>query len=210
MSGKHIVTPAFLDAVLQAATSSGDLEQYTPSQLEVDFDKFWPDAAEYTTPKGQEPVPRPPELLKPDSSRSEIFSGLTFIFLDDVQYTNLANAVSGGGGKALKFPIIHGETTVEEYVDFVRSTAGKKRGGNNGNDRLPVITIRLTGFPEGMEEWASAFVNGVDRALNQRSMLQNEFLDVILTKDTSSLQKPPPEEIEVNSSIAVPARTCTF
>ena len=51
-----------------------------------------------------------------------------------------------------------------------------------------------------MEAWATAFVTGVDQALNQRSILQNEFLDAIITKDASSLQKPP-ATIEIPPSI---------
>ncbi|KAF2205894.1 hypothetical protein GQ43DRAFT_406519 [Delitschia confertaspora ATCC 74209] len=208
VSGKPIVTAGFLDAVIEATTSSGpDSDIYTPCKLEVDFDRWWPNESHYIPPSAQEPVPRDAKLLEPDPSRSEVFSGLTFVFLDEKQYQSLADPIHGGGGKAHSFTVRPGETTVDEYVQYVRSLADKKRG-RGPNDRLPVVTVRLSTYPDGMEEWATAFVNGVDRALNQRSILQNEFLDAIIMKDASTLRRPPPEDIEVNPSLsALPGTT---
>ncbi|KAF2192271.1 hypothetical protein K469DRAFT_553755 [Zopfia rhizophila CBS 207.26] len=206
VGGTFIVTSAYLDAVIEAAApQNADQNNYIHSKLEEDFDTWWPKEKEYIPPAGAEPVPRPEQMLEPDSTRSEVFSGLTFVFLDENQYNSLHEPISGGGGKALFFHVRHGETTVDEYVEFVRNTAGEKRRGRTNNNRLPVITIRLSNYPAGMEEWATNFVNGVDRALNQRSILQNEFLDAIITNDASSLQKPPPE-VEIVSSMPEPSR----
>lgn len=212
-SAKHIVTTEYLDAVLRVAAPSVDEEDnYLPSKLEEDFDAWWPAEKDYIPAAGAEPVARPQEMLLPDSSRSEVFSGLTFIFLNEGQYSSLLDPVTGGGGKALLYDVRPGETTVEEYVDYVHSVAGKKRRGKPG-DKLPVITVRLPAYPDEMEEWATNFVTGVDQALGQRSVLQNEFLDVIITKDRATIQRPPaevntpapaPEVVTIRSSMRQP------
>ncbi|CAO2657651.1 Nn.00g037770.m01.CDS01 [Neocucurbitaria sp. VM-36] len=196
-AGKHIVTGDFLDAVLNVATTSVDEEDnYVPSKLEEDFDTWWPKEKEYVPPIGAEPVPQPQEKLEPDPSRSEVFSGLTFIFLNDGQYSSLLDPITGGGGKALLYDVRPGESTIQEYVDFVHSVVGKKKNSRTSSGMIPVITVRLPAYPDAMEEWATTFVTGVDQALNQRSVLQNEFLDVIITKDRASLQRPPAEVID--------------
>ncbi|KAF1841454.1 uncharacterized protein K460DRAFT_291612 [Cucurbitaria berberidis CBS 394.84] len=207
-AGKHIVTGEFLDAIVNVATTSVDeAENYVPSQLEEDFDTWWPKEKEYIPAMSAEPVPQPQELLEPDSSRSEIFSGLTFIFLNDGQYSSLLDPITGGGGKALLYDVRPGETTVQEYVDFVHGVVGKKKRSSASSSKLPVVTVRLPTYPDAMEEWAAAFVTGVDQALNQRSILQNEFLDVIITKDRGSLQRPPAEVIDIASSAPQPVST---
>ncbi|KAF2440582.1 hypothetical protein P171DRAFT_103662 [Karstenula rhodostoma CBS 690.94] len=201
ISGMPVVTADYLDAILSAAANSTDLEgNYMPSQLEEDFDTWWPQEKEYVPPAGQEPVPRPDQMLAPDSGRSEVFSGLTFVFLNEAQHTSLHQVVAGGGGKALLFEIRPGETTVDEYVDYVKSVAGQKKRGVARKDRLPVVTIRLPTYSEELEEWATSFVAGVDRSLKQRSILQNEFLDAIIAKDTSSLLRPP-TDTEISSRV---------
>jgi hypothetical protein len=208
VAGKHIVTSDFLDAILKVATSSvGEVENYEPSKLEEDFDEWWPKEREYVPPIGAEPVARPQEMLEPDPSRAEVFTGLTLIFLVESQFNSLLEPVSGGGGKGLFFDVKPGETTVEEYVDYVHNVAGKKKRSKTGCDKLPVVTVRLAGYPDGMEEWAASFVTGVDQALNQRSILQNEFLDVIITKDRASLQRPPAEVASIPSSAPEPQPT---
>ncbi|KAF2823319.1 hypothetical protein CC86DRAFT_372314 [Ophiobolus disseminans] len=207
VAGKHIVTGDFLDDVLKvAATSVDDSENYLPSKLEEDFDEWWPKEKECIPPVGAEPVPRPSEMLEPDSTRQEVFSGLTFIFMDENQYNSLLDPVTGGGGKGLHYEVRPGETTVQDYVDYVHSVAGKKKRSRI-SEIIPVVTVRLAGYPEGMEEWAANFVTGVDQALNQRSILQNEFLDVIITKDRASLQRPPAEIVNTPSNAPEPAPT---
>lgn len=208
VAGKHVVSGDFLDAVLDVATTSVDeADNYQPSKLEEDFDAWWPKEKDYIPPIGAEPVARPQEMLEPDTSRAEIFVGLTFIFLNESQYNSLLEPVTCGGGKGLLFDVRPGETTIEEYVDYVHSVAGKKKRTKAANDKLPIVTVRLAGYPDGMEEWAAAFVPGVDQALHQRSLLQNEFLDVIITKDRVSLQRPPAEVADIPSSAPQPAPT---
>jgi hypothetical protein len=208
VSAKYIVCSDFLDAVINAAAISTDEEGgYVPSKLEEDFDTWWPKEKEHITPVGTEPTPRPQEMLEPDESRSEVFSGLTFVFLDRSLYENLQEPISGGGGKALIFDLQPGVTTIQEYVDYVQSVAGQKKRNAKNTDKLPVITIRLQSIPDGVDDWASTFSRGTDRALNQRSILQNEFLDAIITKDRTLLQQPPTEVAEVSSSAPASAPT---
>ena len=83
--------------------------------------------------------------------------------------------------------------------------AGRKKRSNTNSGRLPVITVHASKWQKGTEEWAADFMTRVDRTLDQRSILQNEFLDVIVTKDTSSLMQPPLDTLEVESSVPVPA-----
>lgn len=207
---KYVVTMSFLDAIIDVAATSSDEEQnYTPSKLEEDFDAWWPKEKDYIPDVGAEPVPQPQERLLPNSARCEVFSGLTFVFLNDGQYNSLLEPINGGGGKALLYEVRPGETTVQEYVDYIHNVAGKKRRARP-DERFPVITVRLPTYPDDMEKWATNFVSGVDQALGQRSVLQNEFLDVIVTNDRASLQRPP-TELGNGSSLAtvIPSRVST-
>ena len=201
VAGKHIITEEFLDAVVNAAITGTDSEGgYVPSQLEEDFDNRWPKEEEYVPPTATEPVPRPQEMLKPDSSRSEIFSNLIFIFLNQNQFDSLQQPISGGGGKALLFNLIPCETTVREYVQYAQNVAGKKSSNHGSDSSLPVVTVRLPLTPDDTDGWAATFMNDVDKALNQRSIFQNEFLDIIITKNRTALQQPPNSLSEVASS----------
>ncbi|KAF2751757.1 hypothetical protein M011DRAFT_394370 [Sporormia fimetaria CBS 119925] len=191
-TARHVVTPKFLDALVSVATPQvGNPEEYAASNLEEDFNAWWPKEADYLPPIGAEPVKRPAEVLKPNTDRATVFSGLTFVFLNENQYNSLSEPIFSGGGKALFFNLQFGETTVDKYVDYVRNTAGEKSRNSERSARLPVVTIRFSSYPEGMEEWAVNFLGGVDQALNQRSVQQNELLDAILMVDTSSLRRLP-------------------
>ncbi|KAH8724018.1 hypothetical protein GQ44DRAFT_802793 [Phaeosphaeriaceae sp. PMI808] len=211
VAGKHVVTSDFLDSVLKASRSSLDQAgNYEPAKLEEDFDAWWPKEKDFIPPIGAEPTARPQEMLEPDSSRAEVFSGLTFVFLDEGQYNSLLDPIATGGGKGLFYEIRPGETTVQEYVDYVHSVAGKKRGSRRGDAKLNVVTVRLVSYPDGMDEWAASFVAGVDQTLGQRSILQNEFLDAIITKDRVSLQRPPAETITAPSTQShLPVKSAT-
>lgn len=200
VAGVHIVTGDFIDAISTvAAPRDTSQDNFLPSRLEEDFDAWWPKEKEFIPPVGVEPMPRPGEMLEPDPRRSEVFSGLTVIFLSDTQYNTLQGAIAGGGGKALLFNVDYGKTTVEEYVQFARNAAGERTRGQLNGEFLPVLTVRLASPPDDMEEWAATFVSAVDQALRQRSVPQNEFLDAIITSNASSLQQFPPEVEEVSS-----------
>lgn len=207
IDGKYVVTTAFVDAVVQAASAqNSDADNYIPSLFELDFDTHWPNELEYLPPAGQEPVPRSKDFFKPKVERGEIFSGHTFIFCDEGQIENLRGPITTGGGKALLYDLIWGQTTVEEFVQYVKNIAGKKGIGQfeDQNDSKGVVVVRFT-QPE-TDEWARDFVQNVDLALNQRSVNQNEFLDAILINDARSLRKELEEDTQVSSSIPAPSR----
>jgi nibrin len=202
IDGRYVVTTAFVDAVVQASSAqNSDTDNYIPSLFELDFDTHWPNELEYLPPAGQEPVPRSKDFFKPKVERREIFSGHTFIFCDEGQIENLRGPITTGGGKALLYNLIWGQTTVEEFVQYVKNIAGKKGIGQfeDQNDSKGVVVVRFT-QPE-TDEWARDFVQNVDLALNQRSVNQNEFLDAILINDARSLRKELEEDTEVSSSI---------
>ncbi|KAF2815207.1 uncharacterized protein BDZ99DRAFT_495027 [Mytilinidion resinicola] len=207
INARHIVTSDFVNAVIAAATAeNADPNNYVPSPFELDFEGNWPKEFEFIPPVGQEPVARPADLFKPDPKRADVFSGYTFIFCDERQYESLSNTVNSGGGKALLFPLRHGQTTVEEFEEYVRSTAGNKGVGEFGPGKTEkgVVVIRYT--TQDDDVWATNFMSSVDLALNQRSMQQNEFLDAVTLNKASGLRRPLPES-EVPSSMPKPSRS---
>ena len=58
----------------------------------------------------------PPDFLRPNPERAELFKGLTFIFLGEGQYNNLVTPINAGLGKALVFDA-QGKT-VEDLVKY--------------------------------------------------------------------------------------------
>lgn len=213
INAKYIVTEAFVEAVERAASSTPNPEEPDnplPSPLEADFDKNWPDAALYLPPAGKEPVPRPPQTFMPNPDRSEVFSGYTFVFCDQVQFDNLQPPITNGGGKALIYRLVMGQTTVDEFVEYAKSVAGQKGLGNfdeTGYGGKGVVVVRFSGA-RNFEDWAVDFQTQVDLRLDQRSLLQNEFLDAILINNASGLRKRLEEEVVNGSSAPLPpART---
>jgi hypothetical protein len=208
VSGAHIVTDKYIDAVLDAATSPNNQpDTYLPSRLEEDFDTFWPKEKEYITPPGAEPVLREASMLEPNPARSEVFKGLTFIFLTEKQHGSLQSPISGGGGKCLFYNLELGKTQPDDYVEFVKNAAGEKRRSKAGTDRLPVITVRISEPDPGMEEWEFNFRTSVEQKLHQRQIVQNEFLDAILMNDASVLNKPPSEISGIPSNMTVATKS---
>jgi hypothetical protein len=202
INARHIVTSEFVDRVIAGATAqNADPDNYVPSLFELDFEGNWPKESEYTPLVGQEPVHRPDQLFQPDPSRAEVFSGYTFIFCEERQYSSLSPPVNDGGGKALLFSLQHGETTVEEFVEYARNVAGNKGVGEfgRGKDAKGVIVVRYSTQED--DRWATEFVNGVDLALNQRSMQQNEFLDAVLMNKASELRRPLADGENIPSSM---------
>lgn len=209
INGKYIVTDAFIEAVEHKASSAPNLDDPDnplPSPLETHFDKNWPDAADYLPPAGKEPVPRPPEAFAPNPERAEVFSGYTFVFCDQIQFDNLQPPITNGGGKALIYQLVMGQTTADEFVQYVKSVAGQKGLGDfdaEGNGGKGVVVVRFSGA-RGFEDWAVDFQTQVDLQLDQRSVLQNEFLDAILTNNAKGLRKRLEEELVIGSSAPQP------
>ncbi|KAK4998846.1 hypothetical protein LTR66_002006 [Elasticomyces elasticus] len=194
INGKCVVVDSYIDAIVVAAAPRTVNGEPTPSLLETDFDANWPNASEFLPGVGKEPVPRPAELFRPDVRRQGIFRGYTFVFLDDVQLAQLVDPVENGEGKALLYPLKQGETTTQELVDYMRSVAGKKGTGPFRETQPGIkggaVLVRLG----DEDQWANTLRKGVDLALDQRSINQNEFLDAIVMCDASQLRQPLPED----------------
>ncbi|KAI9656409.1 MAG: hypothetical protein M1831_004661 [Alyxoria varia] len=196
INAKHIVTEQYLSAVSTAATppilaAEGELPTWSP--LEQDFEANWPDPLEYIPSSGKEPNPRPSEYFAPNPDRINVFDGFTFVVGDQKQH-GLVDPITNGSAKCLFHTVQMGETSVQDFVDYVKTAGGKKPsesfvpGTGKG-----VVFVRLN--REGATaDWAAGFCRDVDQELGQRSIEQNEFLDAILLNDASHLRKPLEED----------------
>ena len=199
INGKYIVTEAFLDAIIKVASSPNNGDPPPPSPLEEDYEAHWPDAMQYLPSPGKEPNPRDQDYFAPNASRVSIFEGFTFVFGDEKQHEALVDTITNGGAKCLLFNIEMGKTPLREFVEYVRAAAGKKGTGSyeEGKTKGGTVVVRFRS-KGNTADWAIEFLRAVDRELGQRSIEQNEFLDAILTNDSSGLRRPLEEE-EVES-----------
>lgn len=173
------------------AQSSGVQENDCRSALEHDLAEAWPAEADYLVGPGSEPVQRDKSLLSPDPRRSEVFSGLLFVFLTQVQYDSLMPVITACGGKAFVKVINLGTDTAADAIQYLRELAGNKSGrfGQTALSLPKTIVIRPSESKDREAEWSD--LNTVlDSALGRPTIAQSELLDVILTLDTSSFQLP--------------------
>lgn len=198
INGKHIVTETFLDAVAEAGNLADGAETTDLSPLEQDFDQNWPDAMQHLPPRGGEPVQHPDSTYAPDAGRRDIFEGYSFIFYDPVQYNNLLAPITSGGGKALLRNVVPEETSVDDFVQYVKSVAGEKGLGafNDGSEGKGVVVVRFVPSKGGSVNWYVDFFRSVSLRLDHRPVEQSEFLEAILIKDASILRRP----LEVESA----------
>ncbi|KAL5607475.1 hypothetical protein FOBRF1_007972 [Fusarium oxysporum] len=198
INGKHIVTETFLDAVSEAGNLADGAETTELSPLEQDFDQNWPDAMQHLPPRGGEPVQHPDSTYAPDAGRRDIFEGYSFIFYDPVQYNNLLAPITSGGGKALLRNVVPEETSVDDFVQYVKSVAGEKGLGafNDGSEGKGVVVVRFVPSKGGSVDWYVEFFRSVSLRLDHRPIEQSEFLEAILIKDASILRRP----LEVESA----------
>ena len=177
---------------MAAATPTSNFQDVvnpSPSPLEEDYDRNWPKATTFLPETGREPHPRPSELFEPNPDRANIFSGFMFVFCDDGQFNNLADVINNGGGKALKYDLEPGQTTVQEMIQYVRNLAGEKYAvGNSMEGDTGIVLVAFKPKKE-LEEWAVSFRHMVARELRQAWFEQNEFLDAILMCDVSGFRK---------------------
>lgn len=191
LQARWLVTDAFAEAL---ATTLAKQSGSDASLLEDEFDGNWPSERNYLTPSGGEPNPRPDEYLKPNPARNELFQDFIFIFMSQAQYDNLFPVVAAGGGKAMVRDIGAQSITVEQFVEFVKEAAGRKKSSHfrlsqdTGKGGVVIVRPNIDG------EFAPDFNRDLALALDQRSVDQREFLDAILTVDTSGLRKPLEEE----------------
>lgn len=189
---KWTVSYDFVDSLAAAAIRAGVDANGDPaiSQLEKDFVANWPSEEQSVVPAGSEPVVRPDEYLKPNAERSEIFTGFTFIFMVQSQFENLLPVVTSCGGKALLRAVVPEEASVDEFVAYVKSVAGFKETGKihltQQNEKGSIVVVQQ----RSDDTWWEAFDARVQATLGQRSIPQNELLDIILTLDRKSICKP--------------------
>ncbi|KAK5992518.1 hypothetical protein PT974_05929 [Cladobotryum mycophilum] len=168
------------------------------SHLEQDFDKYWPRELDHLPPRGGEPVQHPDDIYTPNPGRSAVFEGYTFIFYDQTQYHNLLAPITNGCGKAMLRTVKAAETTVDEFVRYVKEVAGEKGLGSfdDGSEGKGVVLVRYLPGKGDLIGWYTEFLTGVSLKLDHRPIEQNEFLEAILIKDASKLRRP----LEVESS----------
>lgn len=203
--GCYITTDKYLDALITATAPEANA-----CPLESDFDANWPDPMKYVTPAGKEPNPRPAEMLAPKPERSFVFAGYTFVFCTTAQFESLHAPISCGGGKVFLYS--HYESQAEadpkDLVAFVKNVAGEKGLGEleDGSEGKGVVVVRVTAKADN-EDYVTNFMQQSDLMLGQRSVLQNEFLDAILSNDASNLRRPLlPEDIPSSTQATRPSR----
>jgi hypothetical protein len=194
-SGSFIVTDEYVDVLertLKPQTSVGS--EIPKSLLETDFEANWPDEMQYVPSPGKEPVTRPSAMFKPNPARQLLFSGFKFIFLMPSQFESLQQPINGAGGKAILYSNYQvGLTKPREVTAFVKNAAGEEGSGELVNGKN-VVVVRVTA-PDDRGEWVARFMQQIDLTLGRRSVVQNEFLDPILTLDTSNLVRALEEDI---------------
>jgi hypothetical protein len=193
VQGRWLVEPSFVDALASACKPKDGVNDGEPnvSPLEEDFERYWPNEMNHVISAGNEPIPRPDDWMKPDPARSAVFENFTFLFLSPKQHGLLLPAISSGGGKAVAFNFQNDTTTKDEVIDFVKELAGQKQARNFllSQEAGPggIVVIRADEKSAGRNNDLMA---SIDLALDQRSVEQNELLDVILSNDASVLRRP--------------------
>ncbi|EHY52040.1 hypothetical protein HRR83_003401 [Exophiala dermatitidis] len=204
VTGKYLVADSFIDALEYAATPTNLSQEENLSLLESDFDSAWPDAKTHLPPPGREPTIRPPEAYQPDTSRSTVFEGYTFVFGDQTQYDNLLPVITSGHGKALLFKVSNGESTADDLLDFLQKAAGRKHTGGTRNwADARIILVRWQG-KDDLQDWTNALINQAALQMDQRAIDQSEFLEAILANDASLLQQSIPFESTTDGRVAPP------
>ena len=192
INAKYIVTNAFTEALIEATTPTDLNEDESMSLLEEDFDKYWPNALEFLPAKSKEPNERPAEYFAPNSERQNIFEGYSFVFCDQVQFETLLPPITNAGGKAFKFQLQLGVSTVNDIVRFVKEHAGEKGLGEFEDDSAGkgIVVVRFRGGNDEYQQWALDLGNQVALTLGQRLIEQSEFMDAILTNNAKMLRRP--------------------
>jgi nibrin len=198
VAGCFIVTDEYINAIVQACTPNINSNK---APLEIDFNGNWPDPMLHVPPTSKEPTPRSSDYLAPKVDRANVFANFTFVFCSGNQMESLGQPINRGGGKAVLYEAYEdGVSKPEELAAFVRKVAGQQGTSDLSTAKgvRSVIIVRIQ-VMEPNSEWKTRFIQETDLILGQRSIAQNEFLDVILTCNTSGL-KTPLEEVQIPSS----------
>ncbi|KHJ36027.1 putative dna damage response protein [Erysiphe necator] len=188
IDGKHIVyNDTFIDALIKATSQKDD-----KSLLEIDFEGNFPDPIQFLPPKGDEPTQREEAAYIPNELRKNIFNGYIFVFYNQKQYQNLHLPITAGSGEAILRVVNPDQTTVTEFVNFVKDLTRENRlrilGGECKEKRIIVVKYNPANGSE--QTWFVGFNQEVSLQLNYSLIEQNEFLDAILANDASFLWRP--------------------
>lgn len=179
INGKYIVDYTFIDAIATATASE---------------ENDWPDELQYLAPQGAGPTKRSSNAYAPDSKRQTIFEGYTFIFYDKFQFENLRVAIEDGHGKALLRQINPSTAKVEDFIQYIK-----------GLDRFEDGKGLVVRAEKPIFDLYSEFARHLSLSLRRRLVEQDDFLDVILNSDVSSLYKPLETEINMPTPEIMPA-----
>lgn len=177
----------FIDALIKATSQKDD-----KSLLEIDFEGNFPDPIQFLPPKGDEPTQREEAAYIPNELRKNIFNGYIFVFYNQKQYQNLHLPITAGCGEAILRVVNPDQTTVTEFVNFVKDLTRENRlrilGGECKEKRIIVVKYNPANGSE--QTWFVGFNQEVSLQLNYSLIEQNEFLDAILANDASFLWRP--------------------
>ncbi|KAK6603908.1 FHA domain-containing protein [Botrytis cinerea] len=207
INGKYIVdNDTFIKAIVDATTPESD----GTCGLEKDFKNNFPDAAQYLPERGSEPTDEPATSYAPDPLRQSMFDGYTFVFYDEAQFETLLAPITDGRGKALFREVAPTQTPANDFVRYVKNVAGEKGVGEfeDGSEGKGVVVVGFYPIKGDGVEWFKDFASQVALALDQRLVLQSEFLDAILKTDASSLRRP--LEIEMSGVVAPASTPATY
>lgn len=194
INGRYIVNhDTFVNAIVAAATPvKSDDPAIAKSPLELDYEANFPNPLDYLPPRGEEPTERGDTAYAPNPERQTVFEGYTFVFYEKRQFDTLHAPISEGNGKALFREVIPRDTTVQDFVRYVKSVAGEKGLGEfeDGSEGKGVVVVRFNPVKGPGTEWFADFNTQVALSLDHRLIEQNEFLDAILGNDASGLRRP--------------------
>lgn len=193
VDGKHVVQKSYIEAIVYASTPSDLENEESLCPLEEDFDASWPDPRPHLPSRGKEPTELSDSAYEPNTDRSNVFDGYTFVFCDSGRFEDLQGPITSGQGKALLCDIDHASTSAEDIVDYVKKAAGNKGLAHELDGSGGVILVQFQG-PRGHEEWARNIQQMVTRLTRQKLVEPSEFLDAILKNDASKLCQPAQED----------------
>lgn len=206
VNGRLVVHQTFVDAIAQAAARSTTDSGLKGSDLELDFDGNWPDAAKYLPPgDGWADAP-----FAPNPQRLEMFDGYTFIFYDPRTHANFLPAITTAKGKALLRHVVPGQTDVDDFIRYVKGIAGEKGLGEfeDGSEGRGVVVVRHLTKDEN-EAWYLNFFNEFAQRLDHRPIEIRDLLSAVLDVDPTMLRRQlePPDPTPREPGTLIPSVT---
>ncbi|EPS43827.1 hypothetical protein H072_2129 [Dactylellina haptotyla CBS 200.50] len=192
INGAWIVTSAFVDALVAAATQpTADNGEPLDSPLQLDISENWPDPINFLPPPGQEPNPKAPDFFKPNPTRKTMFEKWAVICCTTQHMDIFAGVVADAGGKIEFFELKEGKTKPAELIVHL--------------DKLKRKWIVLA--PNTDDIWHANFRKDVEARTSIRFAEQNEFLDAILNADPTMLARPyePETQASLHESVEIPS-----